>query len=157
MKYNKLSRNIYRLPFDEDLNLKPNPASKHYGSMVNALDFGMPEGTSIYAAKDGIVVEVKGDSKIGGPDESLRKYCNVVRIKHENEEYSGYVHLKYKGICVKKGQRVKEGELIGYSGSTGFATYPHLHFAIYELKKDRKLHLIPRFKSGNKVFTFSRT
>ena len=88
MGYDKVSKNVYRLPFDGDLNLKPEPAPKHYKSMINALDFAMPEGTPVYAAKDGMVVEVKDDSKIGGPDESLRKHCNLVRIEHDNNEYT---------------------------------------------------------------------
>ena len=157
MKYSKLSKNVYRLPFDKQLNLKSEPAPKHYESMINALDFAMPEGTPVYAAMGGIVVEVKDDSNIGGSDESFRKHCNLVRIKHKNDEYTGYVHLKYKGVCVKEGQKVNEGKLIGYSGSTGFASYPHLHFGVYELKKDGdKIHLVIRFKSGDKFFTFEK-
>jgi len=151
-EFNRLSKNTYKLPFDEKLKLKPEPAPKHYKSMVNALDFAMPEGTPIYVAKEGIVIKVKDDSDIGGPDESFRKRGNFIRIKHYNEEYTEYVHLKYKGSLVKEKQHVKKGWLIGYSGITGFRTYPHLHFGVFKLtKKQEKVYIIPRLNVGNKV------
>ena len=145
-----MSKNTYSLPFDKKL--KPEPAPAHYGSMVNALDFAMPGSTPIYAAKEGVVFQVKDDSNIGGSDESWRKYGNFIRIKHNNEEYTEYVHLKFKGSLVKEKQQVKEGELIGYSGVTGFRTYPHLHFGVYKLFGDQKKeYIIPRFKIGSKI------
>jgi len=155
MKYDKISKNVYRFPFDESLNLEPRPAPKHYESTINALDFAMPIGTPIYAARDGVVTETKDDSDIRGFEDSFRKHCNLIRVKHDNDEYTVYVHLKYKGVCVKKGQKVKEGKLIGYSGDTGYTNYPHLHFAVQELDKaGKRLHLIVKFKQGDKVFIF---
>ena len=61
----KVSKNIYVLPFNNKLALKPEPAPSHKGPMINALDFSMEEGTPVYAAADGVVVQVKDDSKKG--------------------------------------------------------------------------------------------
>ena len=151
--YNKISKNIYLLPFDNKLNLKPELAPSHEGPMINALDFSMEEGTPVYAAADGVVVQVKDDSKKGGPKESLRLEANLVRIKHKNEEYTDYGHLKYKGIVVKPNDSVKAGDLIGYSGITGFTTYPHLHFSVYEYMEDKPKWqtLKPRFRKDKKT------
>lgn len=49
-----------------------------------------------------------------------------------------YAHLKYKGVVVKQGQKVKEGDLLGYSGNTGFSDSPHLHFEIYKESEGEK-------------------
>jgi len=154
--FNKTSKNIYELPFDENLDLKPEPATSHRGPMINALDFSMEEGISVYASADGVVVEVKDDSQIGGPDESLRLKGNLVRIKHDNDEYTEYSHLRYRSAKVKLHDQVTTGDLIGYSGTTGFTTYPHLHFAVYEYIEEEPgwQTLIPRFSKDEKVLTF---
>jgi len=155
MNFNKVSKNIYRLPFDENLNLKPEPAPSHIGPMINAIDFSMREGVEIYAAADGIVVEIKENFKIGRNDKSLRYKANLVRIKHDNDEYTDYGHLKFKGVKVKLKQKVKAGDLIGYSGFTGFTSYPHLHFSVYEYisAKEYWRTLIPKFIKDGKIIT----
>jgi len=108
----------------------------------------MPEGTPIYAAQDGVVIYAQGKhSKYG------KKYIhmwNGVEILHKNLEVSDYVHLKYKGVVVKVGEYVRKGQLIRYSGQTGYATYPHLHFSVYTLSinPEEARPLIPRFKSS---------
>lgn len=144
--YKEFSKNIYSLPFNKRLNLKPNSAPAHENSMMNALDFSMPEGTAIYASSDGIVIEVKDDSNTGGHDISFAKEANLVRILHENDEYTEYVHLKYKGTTVKEQELVKEGDLIGYSGATGFSTYEHLHFGVFKLRKGKRIYFVVRFR-----------
>jgi murein DD-endopeptidase MepM/ murein hydrolase activator NlpD len=101
----------------------------HQGNMKNAIDFVVPEGTEVYAAADGIVVEIKNDSNVGGPDPKFWFEGNFIEIKH-NGESTLYEHFKFKGVLVKVGKKVKRGQLIGYSGNTGFTHGPHLHFEV---------------------------
>jgi murein DD-endopeptidase MepM/ murein hydrolase activator NlpD len=152
----KPSKNIYQLPFDEKLNLQPEPAPFHYeldgGWGRNAVDFKMPEGTPIVAALDGLVLEVIDNYNQGGPDESFLCESNLITIQHANNEYSVYVHLK-KGSLVKECEEVKAGQIIAYAGNSGFTTYPHLHFHVIE---DNEQQMIPiKFRIGDKVVVLS--
>jgi murein DD-endopeptidase MepM/ murein hydrolase activator NlpD len=91
----------------------------HYG-----MDFSAKTGTEIYATGDGVVSKIK---------RSKRGYGNYVKINHGFGYETLYAHMsKY---IVKKGQRVKRGEVIGYVGNSGISTAPHLH---YEVRKDNK-------------------
>lgn len=154
MASRKQSANVYRLPFSESLEIKIAKAPFHYESawQKHAIDFCMPLDTPIIAAYDGIVHEVIDTNTLGGPDKNkYRKYANLIIIEHENDEYSGYCHLR-KDCPVKEGQYVKAGDVIAYSAITGFCGYPHLHFQI--MKSDKKGHwtTIPaRFLIGNHV------
>jgi len=91
----------------------------HYG-----MDFSAKTGTEIYATGDGIVSKIK---------RSKRGYGNYVKINHGFGYETLYAHMsKY---IVKRGQKVKRGEVIGYVGNSGISTAPHLH---YEVRKDNK-------------------
>jgi len=103
----------------------------HKGNLKNSIDFLCNEETPIYAAASGKVVFVKQDSKIGGPDKKYWNDGNRIVIKHTNEEHTAYEHLKFNGAKVKVGQAVKKGQIIGYSGNTGFTLAPHLHFEVF--------------------------
>lgn len=103
----------------------------HYGAANEyAVDFDVPEGTPIYAAREGTVVDVIQKFSRGGPHES-EDGANVVRIEHADHTIAEYAHLRYNGALVKVGQVVERGELIAYSGNTGKTTGPHLHFAVH--------------------------
>lgn len=95
-----------------------------------AVDFNMDVGTPICAARDGIVVETKEDSQIGGPHMNYADDANLITIYHDDGTFASYVHLKYNGVAVEVGERVKTGQVIGYSGNTGRSSGPHLHFSI---------------------------
>lgn len=95
-----------------------------------ALDFKMKRGTKICAARSGIVVAVKEDSKKGGIGIKYLSQGNHVIIKHDDGTYANYWHLKYNGALVNVGDTVKTGEPIGLSGKTGYALFPHLHFEV---------------------------
>jgi murein DD-endopeptidase MepM/ murein hydrolase activator NlpD len=94
-----------------------------------ALDFYMPEGTPVHAAGAGVIYSFKDDSNEGGPFPKYEKRANYIIIKHEDGSYGCYWHLQQNGVVVKKGT-VAKGQLIGYSGRTGFVLRPHLHFAV---------------------------
>lgn len=155
--YNGLiSKNIYRIPFSKSIKPVPEPAPFHYENkwLKNALDFKMPEGTPILAANDGVVITIIEKFTKGSNNKSLANKCNRIIIKHKNGEYTDYVHLKKDGVLVNKGQNVKKGVLIGYSGSTGYITYSHLHFAVIVSDGTGSWKTImPRFKKNNKIFT----
>ena len=86
----------------------------HYG-----IDFTAPQGTPVYASGDGVVT--RADNRSSG-------YGNHIRIDHGYGYTSLYAHL-YK-FNVKRYQRVKRGDLIGYVGNTGRSSAPHLHYEI---------------------------
>ena len=91
------------------------------------MDFSAPKGTEVYATGDGKIEKVK---------RSKRGYGNQVRIDHGYGYKTFYAHLnKY---IVRKGQMVKRGDLIGYVGSTGTSTAPHLHYEV--IKNKRKVN-----------------
>lgn len=125
-------RNNYRLPIrKKDIEEISNESIAHIGKLKNSLDFDCPEGTPIYAALGGVVVWLKNDSKVTGTTKKYWDLGNRIVIKHKNDEYTAYEHLKYKGARVKVGDKVRKGDLIGYSGNTGYSMGPHLHFEIF--------------------------
>ncbi len=92
-----------------------------------ALDFAMPEGTPIHAARAGAVYLLRDDSRL-----RVRGQANYVYIRHDDGSLALYNHLRSGGIVVQPGDRVAAGDLLGYSGNTGHSTTPHLHFQVAE-------------------------
>lgn len=104
----------------------------HTGYLEYAEDYDCPEGEEIHAAHSGRVVFLKNDSSEGGVlDQKYWNSGNRIVLKHENGEYSAYEHLRYLGAAVAFGQEVKQGEVIGYTGNTGYSSCPHLHFEVF--------------------------
>ncbi|MES2733833.1 MAG: M23 family metallopeptidase [Bacteroidota bacterium] len=95
-----------------------------------ALDFELLESTAICAAKDGLVVQTKEDSKRGGPDKTFAKDCNYITVYQLDGTIAEYVHLKQNGSIVSVGDTIHAGQVIGYGGNTGWSTSPHLHFCV---------------------------
>jgi len=90
------------------------------------LDWGCPEGTPITAAANGVVTRAELDTATAANPRA--GYGLHVRIQHDSGWTTLYGH--FSQIAVKTGQSVKAGEVIGYSGNTGFSTGPHLHFEV---------------------------
>lgn len=100
-------------------------------SSLHAIDFVMPIGTGIYAARAGIVIEIADQYYSAGldPDTDLAS-ANIVRVLHEDGTMSLYAHLNWNSIRVRPGQHIVRGEYIADSGNTGFSSGPHLHFVV---------------------------
>jgi murein DD-endopeptidase MepM/ murein hydrolase activator NlpD len=95
-----------------------------------ALDFKMRKGTKICAARGGVVVAIKEDSKKGGIKMKYLSEGNHVIVKHDDGTYGNYWHLKYNGALVNVGDTVKQGQVIALAGKTGYAAFSHLHFEV---------------------------
>lgn len=91
-----------------------------YNKMHKGLDFAAPTGTPIYAAGDGIVEYI---GRRGG-------YGNYIRLRHNVSLKTAYAHLHKYAKGLKVGDRVEQGDVIGYVGSTGRSTGPHLHYEV---------------------------
>lgn len=115
----------------------------HFGENRYAIDFDMPEGTPVYAARSGTVVRVKQDGRAGGPSMAYAGHGNVIMIAHEDGTFGNYVHLRFRGSRVGVGDRVEAGDLIGYSGNTGVSSGPHLHFDVRVPRWDGTMQSIP--------------
>ena len=90
-----------------------------YRRMHKGMDFRAPHGTPIYAVTDG-TVQTAGRN--GG-------HGNYIKLNHGNGLATGYSHMSR--LAVSSGQRVRRGQVIGYSGSTGLSTGPHLHYEMF--------------------------
>ncbi len=88
--------------------------------MHRGTDFAAPKGTPVMASGDGIIIKARW---CGGGG-------NCVKIKHNSTYQTVYAHLSAFGRGIKKGTRVKQGRIIGYVGSTGMSTGPHLHYEV---------------------------
>ncbi len=105
------------------------PDSKilYNGKPHNGIDFKASVGTPVYAAEAGVVREIGDTDAFPG----CLSYGKWVLMEHPNNLATLYAHLSRIGAA--KGQVVARSELIGYSGSTGYATGPHLHFTVYDV------------------------
>lgn len=128
---------IYLLPYEHDRSYMmvqgANGAYTHQGKY--AWDFIMDEGTKVCASRPGVVVQIKEDSNLGGPDISFMEHANRITVLHEDGSFADYVHLRQEGALVEPGDQVVAGHVIGYSGNTGWSTKPHLHFQVYKAVK----------------------
>ena len=91
-----------------------------YNKMHRGTDFAAPEGTPIMASGDGKIVRARW---CGGGG-------NCIKIKHNSTYSTVYAHLKNFARGIREGARVKQGQIIGYVGSTGMSTGPHLHYEV---------------------------
>lgn len=88
----------------------------------HGVDYAAPSGTPIYAVGDGTIRRARYDRNNG----------NYVRIRHNSQHESGYLHMSRLGDGIRAGVEVEQGDLIGYVGSTGLATGPHLCYRFWK-------------------------
>ena len=93
-----------------------------FNKMHQGTDFASPIGTPIMASGDGKIVRARW---CGGGG-------NCIKIKHNSTYYTVYAHLSKFSRIAKEGNRVRQGQIIGYVGSTGLSTGPHLHYEVIE-------------------------
>lgn len=91
-----------------------------YSRMHKGLDFAAPSGTRIMAAGDGVIESAGYKSDYG----------NLVRLRHSGNYHTLYAHMRRFAQGVRPGVRVRQGQVIGYVGSTGLSTGPHLHYEV---------------------------
>ena len=114
-----------------------------------AIDFKMKRGTKILAARDGVVVRVKEDGSKGGLNKKYRQHANMVVIQHDDGTRAGYWHLQKNGVLVDVGDTVKQGQVIGLSGKTGYSALPHLHFLVWTNNNNQWQQVPTRFRTAS--------
>jgi len=95
-----------------------------------ALDFGVPEGTPVLAARAGVVMQVEEGFRAHGTDPKFADRANYVRVLHDDGSMAVYAHLAPASMLRLPGDHVVVGQMVGKSGNTGFSTGPHLHFSV---------------------------
>lgn len=103
-------------------NRRFHPVLKRYRAH-HGIDYAAPTGTPVHTIGDGVIIK-KGYQKNGGG--------NYIKIKHNSVYSTTYMHLSRFGKGMRTGVRVKQGQTIGYVGSTGLATGPHLDFRVFK-------------------------
>lgn len=91
-----------------------------YSKMHKGMDFAAPTGTKVFASADGVIERAGRFSTFG----------NYIRIRHSSKLSTAYAHLNGYAKGIRPGIRVKQGQLIGYVGTTGRSTGPHLHYEV---------------------------
>lgn len=126
---------VYRLPYadSESFAVLQSYGSKlsHRGAEYYTIDFGMPEGTLVYSAREGTVLRVEDRYDVSCFSAGCSRFANFVEIRHRDGTIGKYFHLQRNSVLVEPGQWVGRGEPIARSGDTGYSTSPHLHFGVY--------------------------
>lgn len=145
---------VYTLPFPKGVShlLLQGYNSKFSHKKRLALDFIMKKGSPVSAARDGVVVRIIENYTKGGFSKKYLGKANQVVIKHSDGSQAMYGHLQTNGALVNVGDTVKQGQLIGKSGSTGYSALPHLHFIVWGPTAGGGLSQLPtRFNTKNGV------
>jgi murein DD-endopeptidase MepM/ murein hydrolase activator NlpD len=147
---------VYRLPYasGESFRVLQGFGSRfsHTGLEQFAVDFRMPEGTPVHAARGGVVARTEESNDTGCWEDGCGQYANFIVVLHDDGTTGEYYHLQQNGALVEPGDRVEAGQMIGLSGNTGHTTVPHLHFAVYRAAEWGTTQSIPvRFASADGI------
>ena len=126
---------LYPIPKNIKINIAPQEgelAHENFTHCYYALDFLVPNGTKVIAAKAGTVVYVKDDSDEYGAGIAFADKANLIVI-NQGTTFAEYVHFGKGQVKVRVGDTVKAGDLLGHVGLSGCITEPHLHFNVYML------------------------
>lgn len=154
---------LYALPFTKGSNVCVsqgyNGETSHKGLSAYAVDFPVPVGTPIYAAREGTVVAAEGSSNLGGASPEYRRFANYVIVEHNDGTMGNYYHLKQGGGVAIVGMKIVKGQLIGYSGNTGYSSGPHLHFSVSKVdpvSMRRPMNLPVKLQTASGIVTLPR-
>jgi murein DD-endopeptidase MepM/ murein hydrolase activator NlpD len=145
---------VYQLPFNS--HKKQLIIQGYFGAFSHkeraAVDFKMKGGTNILAAREGVVIRMREDGNKGGLKKEYRQYGNFIILQHADSSRSGYWHLKKDGVLVNVGDTVKQGQVIGLSGNTGYTAMPHLHFIVWKYnEKGQWQQIATRFQTSKGI------
>jgi murein DD-endopeptidase MepM/ murein hydrolase activator NlpD len=155
-------RGPYRAPFANARSFTVSQAPPDHFTHLDpssryAVDFAMPEGSAVHAAREGVVINVAHRFFRGGLAPSNQDEANFVQILHDDGTNAIYAHLQMDSIRVRPGQRVARGEYIANSGNTGFSSGPHLHFAVLRNAGMRSVSVPVTFAGPGRAIVAPRT
>lgn len=148
----------YAMPFS--IGIRPRIMQGPFGSYSHqegsnsehAVDWDVPEGTVVRAARGGEVVAARNDSSFSGRDPKLKPLANYVVIKHDDGTFAEYQHLQKGSVMVEMGDEVVTGDPIARSGNTGYSTAPHLHFSVFQTVDGKTRRTLPyQLRIGERV------
>ncbi len=147
---------VYQLPYASGSDFR---VLQGYGAPLShtglerwTVDFDMPVGTPVHAARDGVVVRLREKHDRSCWESYCGRYANFIVVLHDDMTTGEYYHLRQHGAAVEVGQRVEQGDLLGYSGNTGKSTMPHLHFGVYRASSWGRTESVPvRFVTDNGI------
>lgn len=155
-----LAEATYRVPWADNLTFTISQApgdavTTHIAARTReAVDFGMPEGTSVHAARSGLVIETEARFGATKDEDAVTHEGNFVRVRHEDGTIATYGHLKHRGVAVAPGEKVQAGALLGYSGATGDTNGAQLHFAVSRFEGGYEVAVPVRFYVGSPPIAF---
>lgn len=124
----------YRLPYPAGASYRVIQGAEgpfsHRGALAHAIDWAMPPGSPVLAARAGIVIGLRDGAGPGGPDPERSGQENFVWLRHRDGTVGHYLHLAAGSLPVGLGDAVARGQAIGRSGNSGYSTEPHLHFHV---------------------------
>lgn len=139
---------VYDLPFkpQKSIYISQGYFGKRTHQGQRALDFKLPIGTDIHAAREGVVIKVVDTNTRTCYKKGCEKYNNEIIIYHNDGSFSAYAHLDTNTAKVKVGQKVLKGQLIAKSGNIGYSSGPHLHFCVYTPQLNKRRFYETKFK-----------
>jgi murein DD-endopeptidase MepM/ murein hydrolase activator NlpD len=108
----------------------PNRITHTTADSQYAVDIALPDGTPVYSAREGTVINARHDAFRGAIAPVMLDQANIIEILHDDGTIAVYAHLHWDSIRVRIGEHVVRGQYIANSGNTGFTSGPHLHFAV---------------------------
>ena len=140
----------YKIPFPKNIKFKVakptgDYAHENYPEIRYAIDFVVPVGTPVLTIKAGKIIGLKDDSGEWGIGPSFIDKVNFVAIDHQDKTYSEYLHFSKGKVIVKKGDKVKTGDLLGYTGLSGCMDGPHLHLNVFKIKNGKAISVPIKF------------
>ncbi len=129
----------------------------HTGNETYAVDFDMPVGSPVHAARGGVVVHKVEEHGEGCWASRCAPKANFVVVLHDDGSTGEYYHLVRDGVLVEPGERVERGQHIARSGNSGHSTMPHLHFGVYDVDDEGRTRSLPiRFETRDGIESHPR-